>query len=333
MTPSAVSLRALNTLAIDAKAPDFKAVKTVDDLATWRAGEAGKTFLVLGGGSNVVFTRDPACSVLHMCNKMFFVEERADDCLVTAGAGHDWHSFVDRCIEAGFYGLENLALIPGTVGASPIQNIGAYGVEMRDHFHSLSAWDADRGQCIIMTAEDCAFAYRDSVFKTDAGRRLVVLDVTFRLSRQPKVNTSYGEIMSTLDVMGVSNPSPRDVFSAVCKIRREKLPDPILLPNVGSFFKNPILDAKVSSMFLERFPFAPCYPLADGRLKVAAGWLIDQCGWKGRRIGHVSVHDRQALVLINHNGPGQEVLAFADMIRSDVLERYGIPLEIEPTVV
>lgn len=332
MTLSPVSLKDLNTLAIDVKAHDFRAIETVEDLSNWRAGDAGKSFLVLGCGSNLVFTRDPECPVLHMRSKMFSVREEGGGVLVTAGAGHEWHPFVDRCIEAGFYGLENLALIPGTVGASPIQNIGAYGVEMRDRFHSLSAWDADRGQCVTMTAEDCAFGYRDSVFKSDAGRRLVVLDVTFRLSMQPKVNTEYGEIVTTLNGMGIGNPSPLDVYRAVCHIRREKLPDPVSLPNVGSFFKNPVLDRKASTTFLQHYPSAPCYPMADGCHKVAAGWLIDRCGWKGRRIGNVSVHDRQALVLVNHGGSGQEILALAGRIRSDVLNRFGIALDIEPMV-
>jgi UDP-N-acetylmuramate dehydrogenase len=327
------SLRPFNTLGLDVWSNDFWSVSAVGDLDRWRSGESGKPFFVLGGGSNVVMTQDPLQSVLHMRDTGFSVRTQGDSVLVTAGAGHDWHRFVERCLGVGAYGLENLALIPGTVGASPIQNIGAYGVEMRDRFHSLTVWNADSGECSRMTAEECSFAYRDSVFKRDEGRRLIVLDVTFRLSSRPSVQVEYGELRSTLALMGVVDPTPLDVFSAVCRIRREKLPDPAVLPNVGSFFKNPILDARDAERFSRQCSSAPIYPLEDERIKVAAGWLIDQCGWKGRRIGNVAVHDRQALVIVNVGGDGAEVLAFAELIRADVQRQFSIFLEIEPTVV
>lgn len=332
MKTRSMNLRGFNTLSIDVAADSYHVIDSVNELNQWRAGESGKEFFVLGGGSNVVFSRNPSVPVLHMRGSRVDIESRDGAVLVTASAGHPWHHFVEVCLAAGAFGLENLALIPGTVGASPIQNIGAYGVEMRDFFHSLTAWDADSGRLLTLSSDDCCFGYRNSVFKTSSGRRLVITSVTFRLSATPKIMIDYGDVRTILQDMLIEKPTPRDVFDAVCRIRRSKLPDPDVLPNVGSFFKNPILEADALARLRRGCPDVPQYAQNDGRAKVAAGWLIDQCGWKGRRVGNAVVHERQALVLINLGTTADDVLRLAELIRADVFDRFLIELEVEPIV-
>jgi UDP-N-acetylmuramate dehydrogenase len=289
---------------------------------------------VLGGGSNLLITRAEVDSlVLHMAlTGKEIVGQTPDAILVRARAGENWHAFVQWTLDQGLGGLENLSLIPGTVGASPIQNIGAYGAEVKDLFHSLTAFDFATGATRTMDAAACRFAYRDSVFKHEAGRELAVLDVTFALPRAWAPNLRYAELAKELD--GIAGPSPRQVADAVIAIRRRKLPDPAEIGNAGSFFKNPVVPGEHCLRLLEQWPMLVHHAQLDGSEKLAAGWLIDQCGWKGRNLGRAGVYPKQALVLVNNGGAsGEEVLALARAIQADVQARFGVLLEPEPVMV
>jgi UDP-N-acetylmuramate dehydrogenase len=262
------------------------------------------------------------------------VGETPDAILVRARAGENWHAFVQWTLAQGLGGLENMSLIPGTVGASPIQNIGAYGAEVKDLFHSLTAFDFASGSTRTMTAADCRFGYRDSVFKHGEGRQLAVLDVTFALPKAWSPNLRYAELARELEAQGIASPGARQVADAVIAIRRRKLPDPAEIGNAGSFFKNPVVSGEHCARLLEQWPNLVHHTQPDGAEKLAAGWLIDQCGWKGKNLGRAGVYPKQALVLVNNGGAsGAEVLALAKAIQADVQERFGVLLEPEPVMV
>jgi UDP-N-acetylmuramate dehydrogenase len=252
--------------------------------------------------------------------------------VIEAEAGEPWHPFVLWCLEMGLAGLENLSLIPGTVGAAPIQNIGAYGVEIKDVFHSLTAIDRQTGEQREFVRDECEFAYRDSLFKRQAGRWLI-LRVRFLLPRAAELHLEYGPLRERLQQMGIEKATPLHVSRAVCAIRREKLPDPAVLGNAGSFFKNPVVSAGLAAELKGRYPQLVAYPQADGRMKLAAGWLIEQAGWKGFRDGDAGVHVLQALVLVNHgHASGPQLLSLARRIQDDIAERFGVELEMEPNL-
>lgn len=327
-------LFAFNTFAVHARARQMCVIETLTDLSAWHQQCPGAPFVVIGGGSNIVLAGDVGETVLLNRISGRKVEPlNNDEALVSGGAGENWHEFVLWTLSQGLFGLENLALIPGTVGASPIQNIGAYGVEICQRFHSLEAFDVRTGTVVVLKEDDCHFGYRHSVFKEPEGARYIVTQVTFRLSRQPALVLDYGDIRRKLEECGVSDPSPMDVCEAVQAIRREKLPDPSMEPNAGSFFKNPVISADEFQHFIAAHPEAVHYLMPDGSHKIAAGWLIDQQGWKGQSIGPVTVNKRQALVLINHGGTGQDILYAAKVIAQSVREHYGIHIEMEPRVV
>lgn len=290
--------------------------------------------LVLGGGSNIVFTRDfDGVVLLDEIAGRRVVREDGDAWYVEAGGGENWHAFVAWTLEHGMPGLENLALIPGTVGAAPIQNIGAYGLEMKAYFDSLVAVELATGRRERFDAARCAFGYRDSFFKRDGRGRFAIVAVTFRLPKQWTPRLGYADVTRELDARGIAPAAatPRDVFDAVVAIRRAKLPDPLVLGNAGSFFKNPVIGAAQFDALRARVPDVVSYPQPDGHVKLAAGWLIDRCGWKGRALGAAAVHDRQALVLVNRGGAtGADVLALARAIQADVRARFGVELEAEP---
>ncbi|MEW6023450.1 MAG: UDP-N-acetylmuramate dehydrogenase [Pseudomonadota bacterium] len=332
-----VSLQPFNTFGLPARARRYLRVTDSAQLDSLRtdAALAGLPRFVLGGGSNVLLTRDVAALVLHMAIPgRQIVGEENGAVLVRAGAGEHWHGFVGYTLEQGLGGLENLSLIPGTVGAAPIQNIGAYGLEIKDVFHSLTAYDLATGERRTMGAADCRFGYRDSIFKHADGANLVVLDVTFALPRAWQPNLRYAELANALRDMGMQAPTPREVSDAVVAIRRRKLPDPAEIGNAGSFFKNPVVSAEHCASLLARFPALVHHAQADGSEKLAAGWLIDQCGWKGKHMGAAGVYPKQALVLVNNGGAsGAEVLALAKAIQADVLEKFGVALEPEPVFV
>jgi UDP-N-acetylmuramate dehydrogenase len=330
-------LQPLNTFGIAARARRFLAVEDPVQLALL-AGDpllAAQPRLVLGGGSNLLLTRDVDALVLHMALMgKEVVGEDGGRILVRARAGENWHGFVQWTLDQGLGGLENLSLIPGTVGASPIQNIGAYGTEIKDLFHSLTAFDFADGSTRSMDAGECRFGYRDSVFKHPEGRDLAVLDVTFALPRDWTPNLRYAELARELEAQGILAPTPRQVSDAVVAIRRRKLPDPAEIGNAGSFFKNPVVSAEHCASLLQAWPDLVHHAQPDGSEKLAAGWLIDRCGWKGKSLGRAGVYPKQALVLVNNGGAsGAEVLALARAIQADVRERFGVELEPEPVMV
>ncbi|TCO82676.1 UDP-N-acetylmuramate dehydrogenase [Plasticicumulans lactativorans] len=332
-----VSLQPHNTFGLPARAAWYARIEAAAQVPALLADASLGALprLVLGGGSNVLFTRDFDGLVLHVAIPGIEVlAEAGDELTVAVGAGENWHGFVATALARGWYGLENLALIPGTVGASPIQNIGAYGVEMRERCEWVEVLDFASGGQRRLAAADCGFAYRDSCFKRDLAGRVLVTRVAFRLSRTPRVDARYADIRDELAARGIAAPTPRDVFDAVCAVRRRKLPDPATLGNAGSFFKNPLVTAATAAALRARFPELVAYPQPDGTVKIAAGWLIDRCGWKGRSLGRAGVYERQALVLVNRGGAdGAEVLALARAIQADVRARFGIELEPEPVAV
>jgi UDP-N-acetylmuramate dehydrogenase len=332
-----VNLRTLNAFGLPALADTLV---RIDSEATLRRvidhpqlGRARK--FVLGGGSNIVFTRDPPDAVLKVeVRGLRLAEERADAWIVEAGAGENWHDTVAWTLEHGFPGLENLALIPGTVGAAPVQNIGAYGVELRQRFEALDAVDLVTGRTVTLGLDACHFGYRDSVFKHALAGKSVITRVRFRLPRPWQPVLGYLELERKVQETGNAHPDARTVFDWVCAIRRAKLPDPAVIGNVGSFFKNPVVSVEQCRDIIGRDPEVVHYPLPDGSVKLAAGWLIDACGWKGKSIGRAGVYDKHSLVLVNRGGAsGAEVVTLARAIQESVYGRFGIRLEPEPVVV
>lgn len=329
------SLKAFNTFAVAVRAAHYAEAHSEAEVreALALARDRGWPLLPIGGGSNLLLTRDQDALVLRMALRgRRILADDGEAVVVEAEAGEPWHPFVLWTLEQGLCGLENLSLIPGTVGAAPMQNIGAYGVEIKDRFAGLTALDRQSGELREFDLEDCQFAYRDSLFKRQSGRWLI-LRVRFRLQRTPALRLDYGPLRQYLAAQGCAAPTPLDVSRAVCAIRSEKLPDPAVLDNAGSFFKNPLVPAEQAQCLRERHPGLVAYPAEAGQVKLAAGWLIDQAGWKGFRDGDAGVHDRQALVLVNHGqASGAELLALARRIQADIAARFGVALEIEPNV-
>ncbi|OGB24162.1 MAG: UDP-N-acetylenolpyruvoylglucosamine reductase [Burkholderiales bacterium RIFCSPLOWO2_02_FULL_57_36] len=330
-------LRSHNTFGIAVNAHAYVCVSSVDTLLGIRNDAALSVLprLVLGGGSNILFTRNFAGLVLHMCSKgIEIVSEDSDAVYVRAAAGENWHSFVQWTIGRGLGGLENLSLIPGSVGAAPIQNIGAYGVELKDCFHSLSAFDFENGEIFTLDKAACQFGYRDSVFKHRLRDRAVILDVTFALPKRWQPNLQYADVVQEMAARGLANPTAQEISEAVIAIRQRKLPDPGMIGNAGSFFKNPVIAAAQRDALLLRYPKLVSHAQPDGSVKLAAGWLIDQCGWKGKSIGQAGVYEKQALVLVNRgNATGQDIACLAQAIQADVQARFGVMLEPEPIFV
>ncbi len=330
-----ISLRPYNTFGLDVAASALAEVVDTDDLLELLdyTRKSHQPLLTLGGGSNVLFTKDvDALVILNRIGGIEVVSESFDEITVKAGAGVIWHNLVAHCVNEGWGGIENLSLIPGMVGAAPMQNIGAYGVELREVFAELEAIHIHEGHLRTFSNEDCAFGYRESVFKRELKGRYIISSVTLRLSKQPKVNTSYGAIAQELERMGVTEPSISDVSHAVVNIRRSKLPDPSVLGNAGSFFKNPVVPTELADSIRSLHPALPSYP-ADGGTKLAAGWLIEQCGWKGKVVGSTGSHRDQALVLVNYgNATGAEVFNLSEAIMRSVKDTFGVDLEREVNI-
>lgn len=332
-----VSLKPYNTLGLPAVARSL--VRIAGDADVRRVvdhpqfGRAPK--FVLGGGSNIVLTRDMPQVVLKIeVRGMRLVEERADAWIVEAGAGENWHEFVAWTLAQGWPGLENLALIPGTVGAAPVQNIGAYGLELADRFESLDAVDLVTGRSVTLAGRVLAFGYRDSVFKQALAGRSVIMRVRFRLPRPWQPVLGYLDLQRKMAHTGVTAPDAHQLFDWVCAIRRAKLPDPACVGNAGSFFKNPLVTPEQCRDIIGRDPELVHYPMADGRIKLAAAWLIDSCGWKGKSVGKAAVYEKQALVLVNRgDATGSEVMTLARAIQESVYGKFGIRLELEPVIV
>lgn len=331
-----VPLRELHTFGVDAKALKYAVVHSAGELAECALQMQGEPLRLLGGGSNILPTGDVETPLLHVRIRGRQVERLRGngEALVSAGAGENWHDFVQWCLQQDLGGLENLSLIPGSAGAAPIQNIGAYGVELAEAFDYLEAVDLCTGQLMVLDGQDCAFGYRDSFFKREGLGRFAITRVFFRLrTRDHRIHCDYGAIRDTLRDMGVDKPSIQQVAQAVIRIRQSKLPDPAVLGNAGSFFKNPEVSAEQAQRLLATYPQMPRYPLPDGRVKVPAGWLIEQCGWKGYREGDAGCYEKQALVLVNYGrATGADILRLAQRIAASVQERFGIAITPEVNI-
>ncbi len=330
-------LDTLNTFGIAARARAYLKVTDVAQLAAVMADPvlAAMPRLVLGGGSNILLTRDVDALVLHMAIEGKEIVGVENGCtLVKSGGGENWHAFVQYTLAQGLGGLENMSLIPGTVGASPIQNIGAYGAEVKDTFHRLTAFDLQSGRLRTMTAAECRFGYRDSVFKHADGEGLVIVDVTFALPQAWTPNLRYAELANAVAEAGMTQPTAQQISDTVVAIRQRKLPDPAVIGNAGSFFKNPVVSGEHCQRLLAAHPALVHHAQPDCTEKLAAGWLIDQCGWKGKTMGAAGVYPKQALVLVNNGGAtGAEVVALARAIQADVAAKYGVNLETEPVFI
>ncbi|MEJ8755784.1 UDP-N-acetylmuramate dehydrogenase [Pontibacter sp. H259] len=329
-------LKPYNTFGIDVKAKLFARFESVQELqALLQLPELkGEQKLILGGGSNLLFTKDFEGVVLQNGIKgIEIIREDEYYTFVKAGGGEVWHAFVLYTLEQNLGGVENLSLIPGTVGAAPLQNIGAYGVELKDVFYELEAVHLETGQTQVFTNEDCRFGYRESVFKNELKGQFIVTSVTFRLRKNHKLNTSYGAIKTTLEEMNITQPTIQDVSAAVCHIRQSKLPDPKQIGNAGSFFKNPEIPVILYDVLKAQYPDMPAYPVSELTVKVPAGWLIEQCGWKGKVIDNYGVHKNQALVLVNYGGAaGSNIQQLAHDIIHSVEEKFGISLHPEVNI-
>lgn len=330
-----VNLQDLNTMAVAATARFFVDIENAEQLQQALAWAREQSFdtLVLGCGSNLVFAGDYHGLVVHMALRGRSWEQvQGDEAVLVLAAGENWHDSVMYAARSGYRGIENLALIPGTAGAAPVQNIGAYGVEVGDTLESVTALDRNTLELVALTADECQFAYRDSLFKRNPDR-YIILEIRLRLSRTLPVKLGYRDLQDYLGDADSATLTPLAVAKAVMAVRRRKLPDPEVLPNAGSFFKNPVISEQQFEILQEQFPDVVSYPLAQG-VKLAAAWLIDQAGWKGFRNSRVGIHNRQALVLINHSGgTGADVLALAEEVRLSVREKFGIELEMEPGVI
>jgi UDP-N-acetylmuramate dehydrogenase len=332
-----IPLRQYNTLGIDVLARYFAIFDSVEQLGDTlnENPNMGKSPFILGGGSNILFTGDVDGLVLK--NNILgkdLVKEDADHVYIRVGAGENWHQFVLYCLQHNFAGVENLSLIPGCVGASPMQNIGAYGVEIREVFAELEAWHIQEQKVYTFYLNDCEFGYRESVFKGKYRNQFVILNVTFRLDKTPRFNTSYGAIEQELERMGVKELSIQAISQAVINIRTSKLPDPAKIGNAGSFFKNPSIPAAQFAQLKEQYSGIVGYPNADGSVKLAAGWLIEQCGLKGIRRGDAGVHEKQALVLVNYgHASGQEIYDLSSEVMKSVKEKFDVALEREVNIV
>lgn len=331
-----VSLRGLNTLGLNAKCSAFARVESDAEIPAVLAESRARSLplIVLGEGSNVVLAGPVKALVLQQASKgIELLEDTPQSVLLRVSAGENWHQFVGYCLQQGYYGLENLALIPGTVGAAPIQNIGAYGAELASFVSAVHAHHIEDCSMLTLSGTECEFGYRDSVFKHRLRDRVVITAVDLRLSRVAQPNTCYPALQAALNERGCTAPEPRDIYETVIAVRTEKLPNPDIEPNAGSFFKNPVLDEEGAKVLVSRFPGLPCYPQPDGSVKLPAAWLIDYCGWKGYREQGVGVHDQHALVLINCGSEdGSPLLALAEKIAATVLETFGVDLEMEPRV-
>ncbi|WP_353722549.1 UDP-N-acetylmuramate dehydrogenase [Dyadobacter sp. 676] len=330
---SNVSLRHLNTFGLDAAARYFVNVRSVEELTAILRDPVWKRTpkFILGGGSNILLTKDIDALVIHPGLKgIDMIEENEEEIVLKVGAGEVWHEFVMYCVGKGYGGVENLSLIPGTVGAAPMQNIGAYGVEIKSVIESVEAVDMESGAKRVFTNAECRFGYRESVFKKTLKDKYLITGATFRLSKKPVLNVAYGDVQKTLQEMGAETPTIRDISEAIMHIRRSKLPDPAEIGNAGSFFKNPEIPVTQFNELKGTFPELPGYPVDAGTIKVPAGWLIERAGWKGYRDGAIGVHARQALVLVNYGGgTGAEIKALSEKIQESVADKFGIRLNAE----
>lgn len=330
------SLKAYNTFGLDVKAKNFIEVVNEEELEKVLRKVYSSELFVLGGGSNCLFTKDFDATVLHVNLKgKQVVNETEDEVFLKVNAGENWHQLVLFCVENNYGGIENLSLIPGNVGTSPIQNIGAYGVELKDVFVECEAIHIQTLEKKIFTKEDCRFGYRNSIFKNEVKGQYIITSVTFQLTKKShQLKTDYGAILNELDKKGISNPTIKDISEVVTTIREQKLPNPKEIGNSGSFFKNPIISISAFEKLQEKYPEIPSYKVSTSEVKVPAGWLIDQGGFKGYRKGDAGVHKNQALVLVNYgNATGKEILELAKFIQLKIKEKFEVDLEMEVNII
>jgi UDP-N-acetylmuramate dehydrogenase len=330
------SLKKYNTFGIEAKAKQFVAVHSVEELKQILATHKTEAKFILGGGSNMLLTQDINALVIHIDLKgKKIIKEDNDYVWVESQAGEVWHEFVLWSIDHNLGGLENMSLIPGNVGTTPVQNIGAYGTEIKDTFVSCNTVDIATQELVTFTKAECKFGYRESIFKQEAKDKYVITSVVFKLTkRNHKINTAYGDITKELEKNNIVTPNLKEVSNAVIAIRKSKLPDPKELGNSGSFFKNPIIPKELYEKVHAQFPEMPHYVVSETEVKVPAGWLIEQAGFKGKRFGDAGIHKNQALVLVNYgNATGQEILAVSKDIQATVLNKFGIAIEAEVNVI
>ncbi|NNC49799.1 MAG: UDP-N-acetylmuramate dehydrogenase [Flaviramulus sp.] len=330
-----ISLKPYNTFGIDVLAKHFVSVTNIDDLKNILKLKEFSNKLILGGGSNMLLTKDYNGLVIHINMKgVEIVSDNGDTVWVKAHAGENWHQFVLWCIENNYGGIENLSLIPGNVGTAPIQNIGAYGVELKDVFDSCEAISLESNEIQIFTKSECDFGYRNSIFKQDKKRKFIITSVIFKLTKgQHKLNINYGAITSQLEASNIKKPSIKDVSNAVIAIRESKLPNPKEIGNSGSFFKNPVISNSQFKTLAENFNDLPSYPISESEVKIPAGWLIEKAGFKGKRLGNYGVHKNQALVLVNYGGAkGEEILNLSKLIQKTVKRLFNISIEAEVNI-
>jgi len=328
-----ISLRSHNTFGIDVKTKKLATVKNVNELKNILSNNL-LPLCILGGGSNILFTKDfDGLIIKNELKGIQLINENDTEIYLKVASGEVWHEFVLFCIENNYCGIENLSLIPGSVGASPMQNIGAYGVEVKDFITEVEAMHLKSLKITYFSTNDCEFDYRSSIFKTKEKGNYFITSVTFRLNKQPNINTSYGAIQSELEAKGISNPTIKDVSDAVICIRESKLPNPKEIGNAGSFFKNPSISNEKAEALKNEFPAIPNYPQNNGTTKIAAGWLIEQCGFKGKTFNNYGVHKNQALVLVNYGGAqGKDIYALSETIIDAVQQKFGILLEREVNI-
>lgn len=323
-----------NTFGIVAKCAYFSSFESVEALKSLLENLPEKPLTILGGGSNMLITKDLTGTVLHnQIRGVEVISQTDESLLVRVGAGENWHEFVMQAVDNNWGGIENLSLIPGCVGASPMQNIGAYGVEIKDVLEQVEAFDIEKGEVHCFSNSACEFGYRESVFKRALKGKYVITHVTFRLTKKHVIHTEYGAIQDVLKENGIENPTIKDVSEAVISIRSSKLPDPKVIGNAGSFFKNPVVSVSVFEKIQSEYARVPSYPVDEHHVKIPAGWLIETAGWKGRDFGNFGVHDKQALVLVNRGGAaGHDIFELSEKIIRDIQEKFGIELEREVNI-
>ena len=327
-----ISLRGRNSFGVDQRAARLVEFETAEDLRTFFAAGIPGRWTVLAGGNNILFTEDyDGVLLTPAARQIALVSDDGDEVRLRVDAGVEWDDLVEWAVQRGLWGIENLSLIPGKAGAAPVQNIGAYGCEAKDAIRRVEMYCVETGTVLTLDAAHCGFGYRESVFKHDLKGRVIITAVEIALSHTPRPRLGYGDVEREVEARG--GATLRNIREAICSIRRAKLPDPAVLGNAGSFFKNPVVDASVAQRLLAEYPDMPHYPAPEGREKLAAGWLIDRAGMKGHRAGNVGVHERQALVIVNHGGAtGGEVIAFARTVQARVREKFGIEIDTEVNI-
>ena len=327
-----ISLRGRNSFGVDQRASRLVEFETAEDLRTFFAAGIPGWWTVLAGGNNILFTEDyDGVLLTPAARQIALVSDDGDEVRLRVDAGVEWDDLVEWAVQRGLWGIENLSLIPGKAGAAPVQNIGAYGCEAKDAIRRVEMYCVETGTVLTLDAAHCGFGYRESVFKHDLKGRVIITAVEIALSHTPRPRLGYGDVEREVEARG--GATLRNIREAICSIRRAKLPDPAVLGNAGSFFKNPVVGAAAAERLLAEYPDMPHYPAPEGRVKLAAGWLIDRAGMKGHRAGNVGVHERQALVIVNHGGAtGGEVIAFARTVQARVREKFGIEIDTEVNI-